>query len=231
MESEHEAHSPYSCLLALGFAGLGSSNSLNAEVKIMTQVHVGGGAVEAQAMQLPGMAQAASTFSIDLSKKLTLDMFQGLRNVRTGSLLNIRLGDRQNYTYAVDLLHVSQDTLEVRAHFPGDPHKKVVFGLNAEGVSGFLELPDGSIHALGYVGIAPSSPGTAGDRWMADKLDAHAMQERSTDANEIAPVKGALPIQIDLPLLTGMNAGDQDQHATPRHRRGPGSHGSSGHDT
>lgn len=202
------------CLLALGFAGLGSSNSLNAEVKIMTQVHVGGGAVEAQAMQLPGMAQAASTFSIDLSKKLTLDMFQGLRNVRTGSLLNIRLDDRQNYTYAVDLLHASQDTLEVRAHFPGDPHKKVVFGLNAEGVSGFLELPDGSIHALGYVD-GTQFAGTAGDRWLADKLDAHAMQERSTDANEIAPVKGALPIQIDLPLLTGMNAGDQTNMQLP----------------
>lgn len=201
-------------LLALGIASLGLSASLNAEVKIMTQVHVVDSAVEAQAMQLPGIAHITSSFSLDLSKTPSLDMLKGLRNVRVGSLLNIRTSNQQNFIYAVDLLHASQDTLEIRAHFPAAPDKKIVFGLNPDGVSGFLELPDGSIHALGYV-EGTQIAGTAGDRWMADKLAAHAMQERKADANDKAPVKGALPVQIDLPLLTGMNAGDQTNMQLP----------------
>lgn len=197
-------------LLALGFAGLGLSTSLNAEVKIMTQVHAISGEVQA----LPSIAQTAASFSIDLSRTQTLDMLKGLRNVRVGSQLNIRTSNHQSFTYKVDLLHASQDTLEIRAHFPADPDKKIVFGLNPEGVSGFLELPDGSIHALGYVD-GNQIAGTAGDRWMTDKLAAHALQERKADANEMAPVKGALPVQIDLPLLTDMNAGDQTNMQLP----------------
>ena len=201
-------------LLALGLAGLGLSTSLNAEVKITTQVHTVGGVVDVPTMPLPGIAPAAASFSIDLSKTQTLDTFKGLRNIRVGSLINIRTSDQQPYTYAVDLLHASQGTFEIRAHFPADPDKKIVFGLNPDGVSGFLELPDGSIHALGYVD-GKQFAGTPGDRWMSDKLAAHAMQERTAEANEIAPVKGALPVQIDLPLLAGMQAGDQTNMQLP----------------
>jgi hypothetical protein len=57
--------------------------------------------------------------------------------------------------------------------------------------------------------------GTAGDRWMSDKLAAHGLQERKAEANEIAPVNGALPVQIDLPLLAGMQAGDQTNMQLP----------------
>lgn len=201
-------------LLALGLAGLGLSTSLNAEIKILTQVHAIGGIMEAQALPLSGIASAVASFSIDLTKTQTLDTFKGLREVRVGSLINIRTGDQQPYTYAVDLLHVSQDTLEIRAHFLADPDKKIVFGLNPEGVSGFLELPDGSIHALGYVD-GKQFAGTPGDRWMSDKLAAHAMQERTAETNESAPVKGALPVQIDLPLLAGMQTGDQTNMQLP----------------
>lgn len=197
-------------LLALGLAGLSLSTSLNADVRITTQVQAISGVVQA----LPNITQTAASFSFDLSKTQTLDMLKGLRSVRVGSQINIRTSNQPSYTYKVDLLHSSQDTLEIRAHFPADPDKKIVFGLNPEGVSGFLELPDGSIHALGYVD-GKQIAGTAGDHWMADKLAAHAMQERKAEPHETAPVKGALPIHIDLPLLAGMNAGDQTNMQLP----------------
>jgi hypothetical protein len=182
--------------------GLLLSPSLNAEILPRTLVSVMG---DARTQPIAPVAQ--SVFTLDLSTSPSLSMLGELRQIGVGSRIEIRVDGAGTHSYQVETRHASQDSLEIRARHLGDANVKLVFGIAPEGVSGFLELPDGSVHALGYAdGIQYT--GIADERWMTDKLAAHAMHSRQAVDHEIAPVEGALPIHVDLALLNGMQPGD-----------------------
>jgi hypothetical protein len=200
-------------LLALAITGHGANNLLNAQQDRLLnsasendsldfQIEPTSAGVRTQPFTL-GLPVA-----LDLTRASSREMLQGLETLLQGNHLSVRVSATETAVYVIDLHHESDGTVEIRGHLLANPDKRIVLGINQEGASGFFELANGKVHALAYAdGIQVA--GIAGDDWMTDRLQPEALRERTPGRHEEPPVQGAMAIDIDLPQLTKLRAGDQ----------------------
>lgn len=151
----------------------------------------------------------AHPVEIDLTHRNVDAMtLRGLDRLETQDHVAVHIGPSKPSLYVIDSREEADAALNLRGHLLDDPDKRIILGIHDSGVSGFFELADGSTHALAYSDNEQVA-GIAGDEWMTDRLPPKALRERAHEPNEVAPVKGSMPIDIDLTVLTQLNPGDQ----------------------
>ncbi len=155
-----------------------------------------------------GISANAAIHLIDLTQPATPESFSGLKSLAKGDLISVQISAHDVARYVVDLRHESDDTTEIRGHLLSDETKLIVLGIKDNGATGFFELPDGRIHALSYAeGV--QFAGQADKDWMRDKLAPQGMVERAPGKHEQPPLPGAMPVHVDLPILSAMTPGQE----------------------
>lgn len=200
-------------ILALAITGYGANNLLNAPQTRLLLSASKGGLPEFQIEPTSAGVRTQSLSSgspneIDLTRAASRDILPRLEKLRQGDQITVRVGTTETAVYVIDLHHESDGVIEIRGHLLANTDKRLVLGITPEGASGFFELANGAVHALAYAeGIQIA--GIAGDDWMTDRLQPQALRERIPGRNETPPVKGATPIDIDLPQLASLRTGEQ----------------------
>jgi len=196
-------------LATLALSGCGTPAPLAKDAQSLRQALVSGAPLdeqlEATAAGTPDAPRPVT--ELDLSRPADRAALLALSRLSVGDRLAVRHGAGAISVFVVDLRETSGDTLEVRGHLVNATDKAVVLGLGENGASGFFEMADGSVQALAYADAQQVS-GLAGDDWLTDRLAPRALRARQPTPGEVAPVPGAMPVDIDLVALTGMQPGE-----------------------
>lgn len=131
-----------------------------------------------------------------------------IAHLKVGQIVSISIAGEGSFSYVVEQLINDADILEIRGYLRGHPDREITLGLRPEGLSALIKTKE-RIYAIGYANHV-QFVGEPGTKWMAKELaqQTPAMENKPTPIGGKPPVKGAQAVDLNLPLLASMTAGD-----------------------
>ncbi len=172
------------------------------------------------AVSLPGMAAplfdrvegSLSTALSEAARSATVQVSRAtLRDARAGSEITVDVPDVGTFRYRVVTRVEDGDVVRLEGLLVGHSDYRLTLGVRREGVAGVISTPTGTF-SLGYVNDRQWL-GVIGEPWDWKAVDESGrpqmFRERIAKQDEIAPVPGAQPIELNLAQLTAMQEGDE----------------------